>query len=63
MCGRVVGVNTFVVQGPLRNLNFALATDDLLAFLADTPAAPVVTGDACVPLVARPTPVPVAAGQ
>jgi S1-C subfamily serine protease len=63
MCGRVVGVNTFVVQGPLRNLNFALATDDLLAFLADTPAQPVVTGEACTPLVARPTSVPEAAGQ
>ena len=63
LCGRVVGVNTFVVQGPLRTLNFALATDDLLAFLADTPAQPVVTGDACTPLVARPTPVPVAGSQ
>ena len=61
MCGRVVGVNTFVVQGPMRNLNFALATDDLLAFLAGTPAAPTVSGEVCEPLVARPTPVPVAA--
>lgn len=63
MCGRVVGVNTFVVQGPLRNLNFALATDDLLAFLKGTPAQPVVTGEACAPLVVRPTPVPAATGQ
>ncbi|MEM9577284.1 MAG: trypsin-like peptidase domain-containing protein [Pseudomonadota bacterium] len=63
MCGRVVGVNTFVVQGPLRNLNFALATDDLLAFLQGTAAQPVVSGEACAPLVARPTPVPAATGQ
>ncbi len=63
MCGRVVGVNTFVVQGPLRNLNFALATQDLLSFLADTEAAPVVSAEACAPLVTRPMPVPAAAGQ
>jgi hypothetical protein len=63
MCGRVVGVNTFVIQGPFRNLNFALATDDLLAFLEGTPAAPVVSGDACAPLVARPMPVPAETGQ
>ncbi|MFK7761966.1 MAG: trypsin-like peptidase domain-containing protein [Roseobacter sp.] len=63
MCGRVVGVNTFVVQGPLRNLNFALATPDLLSFLSDTEAAPLVSGDGCAPLVARPMPVPIATGQ
>lgn len=63
MCGRVVGVNTFVVQGPLRNLNVALSADDLLSFLSDTQAAPLVSGTVCEPLVARPTPVPVAAGQ
>lgn len=63
MCGRVVGVNTFVVQGPMRNLNFALATVDLLAFLADTPADPVVSAEACVPLVARPSAAPLAASK
>ncbi|MEM1074858.1 MAG: trypsin-like peptidase domain-containing protein [Pseudomonadota bacterium] len=63
MCGRVVGVNTFVVQGPLRNLNFALATDDLLAFLADTPAGADVSGQDCAPLVARPTAAPVASDR
>ena len=56
MCGRLVGVNTFVVQGPLRNLNFALATDDLLAFLAGTPAEPALSSDSCTPMVARPSP-------
>ena len=60
MCGRVVGVNTFVVQGPMRNLNFALATNDLLSFLSDTDAAPTVSGETCEPLVARPSPAPVA---
>ena len=60
MCGRVVGVNTFVVQGPMRNLNFALSTNDLLSFLADTDAAPMVSGEICEPLVARPSPAPVA---
>jgi len=63
LCGRVVGVNTFVVQGPMRNLNFALATDDLLSFLAGTPAKPDVSGEACVPLVARPSAAPVASSQ
>lgn len=63
LCGRVVGVNTFVVQGPMRNLNFALATDDLLSFLADTPVNAEVSGEACVPLVARPSAAPVASKQ
>lgn len=63
LCGRVVGVNTFVVQGPMRNLNFALATDDLLRFLADTPVDSDVSDEACVPLVARPSAAPVASNQ
>lgn len=63
MCGRVVGVNTFVYQGELRNLNFALSIDDLLEFLAGTPAAPVISSDVCEPLVARPAPVSASAGQ
>ena len=56
MCGRLVGVNTFVVQGPMRNLNFALATTDLIAFLAGTPAEPVLSAESCTPMVARPAP-------
>ena len=59
----VVGVNTFVYQGELRNLNFALSIDDLLEFLADTPAAPTITAEVCEPFVARPAPVSVSAGQ
>lgn len=63
MCGRVVGVNTFVMRGSMRNLNFALAAPDLLAFLEGTPARPTISGDECQPRVARPTPPPRAAGQ
>ena len=55
MCGRVVGVNTFVVKGPMRSLNFALASDDLMAFLGDAPVQPRVVSGACVPLVTRPS--------
>ncbi|KRA52994.1 trypsin-like peptidase domain-containing protein [Devosia sp. Root635] len=54
MCGRVVGVNTFVRQGDLRNLNFALSIRDLVAFLGDTGAAPVVETHACEPRLLRP---------
>lgn len=56
MCGRVVGVNTFVRQGRLQNRNFALSVGDLLAFLDGTGAAPVVVTDPCTPVVAWPTP-------
>lgn len=51
-CGRVVGVNTFVRQGPLRTLNFALAARDLGEFLAGTPAATTPDRAACIPRVA-----------
>lgn len=55
-CGRVVGVNTFVRRTELRNLNIALSTDDLIAFLADTPAAGVgVQDQSCRPTVIDPT--------
>ena len=58
MCGRIVGVNTFVIKGPMRNLNFALASDDLVDFLADTPVKPTVSAAACHPRVVRPRSVP-----
>jgi S1-C subfamily serine protease len=61
LCGRVVGVNTFVRQGPMRNLNFALSGADLLAFLADAGAQPAVETAACQPVVLRPVPPPLAA--
>lgn len=56
MCGRLIGVNTFVVQGPLRNLNFALSGEDLMSFLAGTAAIPNVVSAECIPLVERPSP-------
>lgn len=53
-CGRVVGVNTFVRQGPLRTLNFALSTEGLVTFLAGTPAEVVADRAECAPSVAYP---------
>ncbi|MEM9911725.1 MAG: serine protease [Pseudomonadota bacterium] len=55
MCGRLVGVNTFVVQGPLRNLNFALSGRDLVRFLDGTAAIPKVVRSTCVPQIERPS--------
>jgi S1-C subfamily serine protease len=54
MCGRVVGVNTFVRQGNMRNLNFALATSGFLDFLRDTGTQPTVVSEACQPQIHRP---------
>lgn len=56
MCGRLVGVNTFVRRGDLRTLNFALASPDMIVFLQDTPAQPQQVTEACVPQVLRPAP-------
>jgi S1-C subfamily serine protease len=55
MCGRVIGVNTFVRQGNLRNLNFALSTDGLIRFLAGTGVQPGVVSQACLPELTRPS--------
>ncbi|WP_169583497.1 S1 family peptidase [Rhodobacter capsulatus] len=57
-CGRVLGVNTFVRQGPLRTLNFALSASGLAAFLAGTPAATTVDRASCQPTVAPSAAVP-----
>ena len=54
MCGRVVGVNTFVKKGNLRNINFAISSGDLLQFLAGTDAIPEVVTQECVPQIERP---------
>lgn len=59
-CGRVVGVNTFVRQGPMRNLNFALGSADLLRFLEAAGVEASVVTDVCQPVVLRPA-VPAAA--
>jgi S1-C subfamily serine protease len=53
MCGRVVGVNTFVRQGPMQNRGFALSAADLLDFLDDTAAAPTVISGPCDPIIVR----------
>ncbi|MBK0326930.1 trypsin-like peptidase domain-containing protein [Rhodobacteraceae bacterium F11138] len=53
MCGRLVGVNTFVRKGRLQNRGFALTSADLLNFLKDTAAAPEVVGTSCAPVVQR----------
>ncbi|GHF63542.1 trypsin-like peptidase domain-containing protein [Seohaeicola zhoushanensis] len=53
MCGRLVGVNTFVRQGGMQNRGFALTTADLLAFLQGTGAAPEQDTAACAPQVER----------
>jgi S1-C subfamily serine protease len=54
MCGRLVGVNSFVKQGKMQNRGFALTTGDMMAFLNGTPANPAVVSDPCAPLVVRP---------
>ncbi|MFT7594414.1 MAG: hypothetical protein ACI8R4_001735 [Paracoccaceae bacterium] len=53
MCGRVVGVNTFVRQGKMQNRGFALTAGDMLAFLNGTDAAPTVMSGPCAPVVVR----------
>ena len=56
LCGRVVGVNSFVRQGEMQNRGFALESGDLLAFLEGTDARPEVTGAACAPVIGNPQP-------
>lgn len=53
MCGRLVGVNTFVRKGRLQNRGFALSSGDLMAFLNGTVAAPEVDSAPCAPVVMR----------
>ena len=55
MCGRVIGVNTFIREGSARTLNFALAASDMMRFLSGTPALPTTVTTTCVPRIARPT--------
>jgi S1-C subfamily serine protease len=59
-CGRVVGVNTFVRTGPMRNLNFALGSADLLEFLGAAGTQAAVVSQACEPVVRRATVPPAA---
>lgn len=57
-CGRAVGVNTFGRTADQRHLNFALATTDLLRFLAEAGVEPAADGSACTPQVRPATPLP-----
>lgn len=61
MCGRLVGVNTFVRQGKLQNRGFALTSGDLMAFLNGTGVAPSVDSSVCEPVVLRAQAAPAAA--
>jgi len=54
MCGRVVGVNTFVRSGRLQNRNFALSSVDLLRFLDGSGVTPTIDSATCKPVVLRP---------
>jgi len=56
LCGRVVGVNTFVRTGPMRTLNFALAVETLMPFLNEAGVTPQSATGACAPVVLRPAP-------
>lgn len=55
MCGRIVGVNTFVRRGNMRNLNFALSTKGILSFLDGTGTNTSVVSNTCVPQIVRPS--------
>jgi S1-C subfamily serine protease len=57
-CGQVVGVNTFIRndEASLSSLNFALASDDLVAFLRANGAEAALTQDDCAPALAPPEP-------
>ena len=54
MCGRLIGVNSFVRKGVMQNRGFALSMADLTAFLAGTPASPNIVTEACAPVIVRP---------
>jgi S1-C subfamily serine protease len=55
MCGRMVGVNTFVRRGALRTLNFALSAADAIGFLNAAGIEPASSTTACTPWVLPPS--------
>ncbi len=59
-CGQVVGVNTFirVDESTLSSLNFALASEDLIAFLRANGAEAALAEDGCQPALAAPSQAP-----
>ncbi|MFV0514494.1 MAG: trypsin-like peptidase domain-containing protein [Jhaorihella sp.] len=56
MCGRVVGINSFVRQGRLQNRGYALPVPGILAFLDGTGSEPQLAGEDCAPMVSRAAP-------
>ena len=60
-CGRVLGVNTFVRQGPMRTLNFAISTETLAHFLEGTSVQVAIQTSDCTPQVLPQTPTPLTA--
>lgn len=63
MCGRLLGVNTFVRKGPMQNRGFALSGQGLLAFLDGTGVVPERADGPCTPTIARPMPATAPAGE
>ena len=56
MCGRVVGLNSFVRKGRLQNRGYALPAASILDFLDGTEARPEVDTAPCAPTVIVPQP-------
>lgn len=49
LCGRVVGMNTFIREDSLRNLNLAQSMHNIQRFLAQSDITPSYTADRCSP--------------
>jgi S1-C subfamily serine protease len=49
LCGRVVGMNTFIREDSLRNLNLAQSMHNIQRFLAHSGITPSYTADRCSP--------------
>lgn len=53
MCGRLLGINTYVRKGPLQSRGVALSTSDIREFLQGTGVDPALDDAACAPVVRR----------
>ncbi|MCY4304349.1 MAG: serine protease [Aestuariivita sp.] len=53
ICGRLIGVNTIMSEGEIKNLNFAQSAKNIITFLADTAALPQVMSRPCQPRLER----------
>ncbi|CAM5524722.1 hypothetical protein FALB51S_04110 [Frigidibacter albus] len=66
LCGRVVGINTFIREESFRNLNLAQSMANFQSFLGRSGVMPTYSVDACTPSVRsapRPTPAESATGE